>query len=233
VDGAGLEAVIFDYGGVISQSPFLRLADAELVAGLAPGTLSSLLGYGLDEPEPAPGEPYTNKWHLLEIGAIDLPEYLAWVGDRSEAAFGEAGEVGARVGPTLESLGVHWMVVAHIRRLREEGYRLAICTNNIAAFRSRWHQQFPIDLFDVVVDSSEVGVRKPDPAIYVLTCEALGVEPEVCVFVDDHPGNIAAAEALGMTGVLVGADPWLALDELDVLLTRRGTRSAARTSPRS
>ena len=130
-------------------------------------------------------------------------------------------------------MGIHWMVVAKVRELREQGYRLAICTNNIASFRDRWQEQLPMELFDVIVDSSEVGVRKPDPAIYLLTCERLGVTPEVSVFVDDHPGNVAAAEALGMAGVVVGVDPWLALDELDALLTRRVPNGDRRTAPGS
>ena len=175
----------------------------------------------------------TNKWHLLEIGAIELPEYVDWVSERSVATFGAPVDLAQRFGTGLDSMGVHWMVIAKVRQLREQGYRLAICTNNIASFRDRWREQLPLELFDVVVDSSEVGVRKPDPAIYLLTCEQLGVTPEVSVFVDDHPGNVAAAEALGMAGVVVGPDPWVAIDELDALLTRRAPNGDARTAPGS
>jgi epoxide hydrolase-like predicted phosphatase len=224
-----IEAVIFDYGGVLSLSPFTRLLQTEERLGLAPGTLAELLGYGLEVPEPGPGEVSSNKWHLLEIGAIEIDEYLAWVNDRSVAVFGERIDVGSRMGGTLDSLGIYWMVVHEARRLREAGYKVAICTNNIAAFRSTWQQQVPVALFDVVVDSSEVGVRKPDPAIYLLTADRLGVEPDQCVFLDDHPGNVAAAEAVGMTGLLV-ADPWDAIDALGELLRSRAPTGAARTA---
>jgi putative hydrolase of the HAD superfamily len=210
--------VIFDYGGVLSQSPFHRLAQVEVSLELAPGTLSDLLGYGIDVPEAEPGQPITNKWHLLEMGAIDVSEYADWVKERSVAAFGAPVDLAGRFSSGLGSMGIHWMVVAKVRELRERGYAVAICTNNIAVFRDTWHAQLPLELFDVVVDSSEVGVRKPDPAIYLLTCERLGVSPDACVFVDDHPGNIAAAEALGMSGVVVGADPWAALGVLDAVL---------------
>lgn len=227
---APIEAVIFDYGGVLSQSPFRRLAEAEVSLNLAPGTLADLLGYGIHVPEAKPGEPVTNKWHLLETGAVELPEYAEWVRERSVTVFGSPVDVAGRFSSSLDSMGIHWMVVAKVRELREAGYGLAICTNNIAVFRDTWHDHVPLELFDVVVDSSEVGVRKPDPAIYLLTCERLRVVPEVCVFVDDHPGNVAAAETLGMAGVVVGPDPWEALDQLDALLTSRGSTAGLRTA---
>ena len=217
-----IEAVIFDYGGVISQSPFRRIAELEQSLGFAPDTLSNLLGYGASVPEPPAGEPYTNHWHLLEVGAIDLPTYATWVTERSADVFGQRIDLAARMANGLGSLAIHWMVVQRVRELRDAGYRLAICTNNIAAYRETWQLQFPIEWFDVIVDSSEVGVRKPEPAIYLLTCELLGVEPQRCAFVDDLPANVAAAEALGMAGVVVGEDPWVALAELDAVLTARG-----------
>lgn len=228
--GAPLDAVIFDYGGVLSQSPFRRLAETEASLNLAPGTLADLLGYGLHVPETEPGQPVTNKWHLLETGAVELPEYVEWVRERSVAVFGSPVDIGQRFTSGLDSMSIHWMVVAKVRELHRAGYGLAICTNNIAAFRDTWHDHVPLELFDVVVDSSEVGVRKPDPAIYLLTSELLGVAPETCVFVDDHPGNVAAAEALGMAGVVVGPDPWEALDQLDALLMSRGPSADLRTA---
>ena len=97
--------------------------------------------------------------------------------------------------------------------LKEAGYRLAICTNNAVAFREGWKAQVPIELFDVIVDSSEVRLRKPDPRIYQLVCERLGVPLDRSVFIDDHPGNVAAATALGMRGIHV-TDPMVALAEM-------------------
>ena len=196
---------------VSAASPSTRSCSAS-----PPGTLSNLLGYGLDVAEPGDGEEYTNKFHLLEIGAIEMPEYTAWVHDRSAAVFGRPIDIGSRMNGGFDSMSIHWMVLHKVRELRDRGYRTAICTNNIAAFRPTWHQQFPLDWFDEVIDSSEVGLRKPEPAIYLMTAERLGVAPECCVFLDDHPGNVVGAEAVGMTGVLVGEDPWDALDDLDV-----------------
>src|SRR5262249_53572306 len=105
--------------------------------------------------------------------------------------------------------------------------------NNIAAYRNVWIEHFPIEWFDEIVDSSEVGLRKPDPAIYRLTAQRLDTTPEACLFLDDHPVNVAAAESVGMTGLLVGEDPWVALHELDGVLTARGPSPNARSAPSS
>jgi putative hydrolase of the HAD superfamily len=106
-----------------------------------------------------------------------------------------------------------WPTVALVRQLRAEGYRTAICTNNVREWAG-WRASLPLDLFDVVVDSSEVGLRKPDPAIYRLTCDLLEVEPAATVFCDDHPDNVVAAEAAGLTGVHISDD---LVGSLDVL----------------
>ena len=75
------------------------------------------------------------------------------------------------------------------------------------------------DLFEVIVDSSAVGIRKPDPAIYRMALDQLGVAPERSVFLDDAPGNIEAARALGMHAILVEDDHAGAFAELDRLLS--------------
>jgi epoxide hydrolase-like predicted phosphatase len=107
-----------------------------------------------------------------------------------------------------------------VRRTRERGLRTALLTNNIAEGRDFWQGMLPIDeLFDAAIDSSAVGMRKPDPRIYLHTLELLGVvDPTRAVFLDDFPGNIAAAEALGMAGILVTDDPTEALARLDELV---------------
>ena len=106
------------------------------------------------------------------------------------------------------------------RDLKAEGYRTAIVTNNLAEFSEHWLKTLPLDeLFDTVIDSSQVGVRKPDPRIFELALERLGgVEAERAVFLDDFPGNVEAARRVGMTGILVESDPSSALEELRRLL---------------
>jgi putative hydrolase of the HAD superfamily len=123
-------------------------------------------------------------------------------------------------------VGVHWPVVHRARELLADGVPIALLTNNVKEWGDHWRATFPVDeLFEIVVDSSDVGMRKPDARIYLLTCERLGVAPEACVFVDDNAENVAAARALGMETVHFGENPFVAVDELDGVLERRGVTS--------
>ncbi len=108
------------------------------------------------------------------------------------------------------------VVVDTVRKVREHGVRTAIVTNNIREYGDAWRGMVPVDeLFDVIVDSCEEGIRKPDPRIFTIALERLGVEnAERTVFLDDFDGNINAARALGMHGILVTGDPQPAMDEL-------------------
>jgi putative hydrolase of the HAD superfamily len=90
-------------------------------------------------------------------------------------------------------------MVDAVRQIRDAGFKTALLTNISREGEAIFTKLFPVDeLFDVVVDSSKVGMRKPDPAIYRLTCERLGIAPERCLFIDDLLCNVEAAEALGM-----------------------------------
>jgi putative hydrolase of the HAD superfamily len=117
------------------------------------------------------------------------------------------------------NLGVHTEVVDAIRGLRAQGYLTGLVTNNVKEFGDSWRTLVPLDeLFDVVVDSSVVGMRKPNPAIYLHALDLLGqVPPARALFLDDAPGNVAGAEAAGLHAILVD-DPGTALAELRALL---------------
>lgn len=207
----GLKAVIFDYGGVLSTTPFLGVGAFERERGYPRGSIVRLL-FGA---EPLQG---AADWHLLETGLITLDQFRDRVSARAAEHIG--GPLDAQFFALfVDSLhvGIHWRVVERVRRLRADGYRLAVLTNNVAEWSSFWRASIPIDLFDVVVDSCEVGLRKPDPAIFRLTCERLGVEPGEAVFLDDSPGHIDSARALGLRTILV-TGPEQALAELDAAL---------------
>ncbi len=110
--------------------------------------------------------------------------------------------------------------IAHLRGLRDErGLRLALLTNNVREWEARWRAMIPgIDeLFELIVDSAFVGMRKPEPEIYALTLERLGLPAEACVFVDDIELNCDAARAAGMAAVHF-RDTRQAIAELDALL---------------
>jgi len=122
----------------------------------------------------------------------------------------------------LGSLTVHDNVTAHVAALRAEGYRTALVTNNVREGAAAWRALIAVDdLFDVVVDSSAVGMRKPNPAIYLHTLDLLGgIAPERAVFLDDVEGNLVGARRAGLHTVLVEDPPDGALVELDLLLGR-------------
>jgi putative hydrolase of the HAD superfamily len=89
-----------------------------------------------------------------------------------------------------------------MRELQGRGLRMALLTNNVREWESRWRTMVPIDeIFELVVDSAFVGCRKPEPRIYEILLERLGVEAQGCVFVDDVEVNCDAARELGMTAV--------------------------------
>lgn len=243
-----IDTVIFDYGGVISSPLFVGIEEFEAAEGYPRGSLLRLIfgeteyvgvvgrrvaaeieaeivdavaadpdaveGHGEVEDEP--------DWHLLEKGRIDVATYFERLVARAPRVLGRPLDMDAygrfwqRSAP-----GVHWMVVHKMRELKAQGRRIAILTNNVKEFGEHWRATFPLEeLCDDVIDSSHVGMRKPEPAIYRLTCDRLGIEPGDAVFLDDNLDNIVAAQAFGLHTVHVGEDPWRALDELDALLRR-------------
>ena len=114
------------------------------------------------------------------------------------------------------------IVVDKVRELKAAGVRNGIITNNAKEFSEGWRAMLPVDdLFDLVVDSCQVGMRKPNPAIYRLALERMGgVAPEAAVFLDDFAPNVDAARAVGLHGVVV-VDPGDAMADLDRILELR------------
>jgi putative hydrolase of the HAD superfamily len=211
-----VEAVIFDYGGVISVPVFHDLAPIDEELGVPQGSVHRLM-FG------SPDDPHT-EYHQLETGEITLTEYLESIERRAPEILGRPLDLGLYARFTAERpLQVQWPMVHRVRELRGEGLRLALLTNNAKEFSDSWRASFPVaELFEEVIDSSEVGMRKPDQRIYELTCERLGVSPEAAVFLDDNLENIDAAQALGIDTVLVGTDCLRAIADLDAILARRG-----------
>jgi putative hydrolase of the HAD superfamily len=201
-----IEAVLFDFSGVLTTSPWPAMT------ATARGDLALLVGpYHEDTDHP---------WHRLERGEITIEEWTIAV----KAIADEAGTT-LDFGPLsalLDNLAVHDAVVSHVRALREDGYQTALVTNNVREGSARWRAMLPVDeLFDVAVDSSAVGMRKPNPAIFVHTLSLLGgVPPGRAVFLDDIEGNLVGARRAGLHTILVPDDPTPALAELDALLGR-------------
>ena len=212
------DAVLFDFGGVFTPSPFLAIEAAGTELGARPGQLLEIIFGSYHEDNDHP-------WHRLERGEIDL-------GSAREEIMAIAVHEGFDVDPLQLLLrssssgggGVREAVVERTRRLRDDGYRTALVTNNAREFRAGWSSLLATDeLFDAVIDSSEVGMRKPDPKIFELALERLGgVAAERAVFLDDYPGNIEAANRVGIRGILVTEDYLTALDELRTQLAAEG-----------
>ncbi len=205
-----IRAVLFDFGGVFTASPFGALDVIGERTGADPQVLMEVVFGPYHEDTDHP-------WHRLERGEVDLPsardEILALGRERGVDA--DPFHVLAAIGGG----GPRESVVACVRELRASGRQTALITNNAKEFRAGWRGMLPVDeLFHVIVDSSEIGIRKPDPRIFELTLERLAIAPEEAAFLDDFPSNVTAAEALGIRGILVEPDPASALRSLDALL---------------
>ncbi len=191
--------MIFDLGGVLARNgrpgDFAKRFpdhDAEALTRVLMGD------YGTDGDHP---------WHRLERGEITLEENR----DANRTAFAELGIVfppapsGAAMPLVFEP---NEPVIALVHDLRAAGIRLGVLTNNVLEFKPLWRSLMDFDeVFDDIVDSHEVGLRKPNPAIYQLALARLGASASRTAFLDDVATNVAAADAVGMIGVLVDEDP--------------------------
>jgi putative hydrolase of the HAD superfamily len=207
-----IQAVVSDFGGVLTSpllQAFNRVQDDIDVPIEAYG---AAMAHSLEHDGEHP-------LYVLERGEITEADFLARVGRGLEAVLGRHVELhgfGARL---MEALEPNQQLFDYYGTLRRErGLRFALCTNNVREWESAWRAKLPIDdLFEVVVDSAFVGTRKPEPQIYALTLEWLGLPAEVCAFVDDLERNVVAAREAGMHGI-VYRDTAQAIAELEALL---------------
>ena len=202
------KAVLWDFGGVILSSPFEAFRRYESEHSLPIDFIRVV----------NTTNPHANAWALLERNEISVEEF-----DVLFAA--ESATLGHRVsGADVLALlagDVRPEMVAMLDRVKAAGYRTACLTNNVISQdggdvldEGRAAQIADIMArFDAVVESSKVGVRKPEPRFYEIACELLAVQPNECVFLDDLGINLKPAAALGMTTIKF-ADPGEALAEL-------------------
>ena len=155
----------------------------------------------------------------LERGEMTEQEFLDVLSAALSADAGRPVELHDFAPRLFAQMKPNGVMIAFLRELKvERGLRLAMLTNNVREWESRWRSMLPVDeLFELVVDSAFVGMRKPDPRIYELTLGKLDLPAEACAFVDDLDVNCDAAAALGMHAV-VFRDTDQAIAELDALL---------------
>lgn len=201
-----IRAALFDFGGVILSSPFVAFARYEAERGLPAGFLRRVNAI----------DPDTNAWARLERNEVDLEEFRALFEAEARAQGSEvdAGEVLGLLRGELRPA-----MVEAVRRCGER-LKTGLLTNNVVAMRADAMSgagdphTAVLGLFDVIVESSRAGVRKPDPAFYELACRELAIEPSEAVFLDDLGVNLKPARALGMTTIKVD-DPAVALAQLE------------------
>jgi epoxide hydrolase-like predicted phosphatase len=175
-------AVVFDMGGVLTEPPFLGLEQYAVRLGLPSDALTQFFR----------GDPTMAR---LETGTISSREFFKYVCVSCQERYdvridihelARASEMGERLQPAALEL------VAEVHRRVKTG----LLTNNVKT--AGWRDGFPFDEFDVVVDSSDVGMRKPDPSIYRHLIGALALDPESIAFFDDFEENVQAALVLGI-----------------------------------
>ena len=202
-----IQAVIWDFGGVISSSPFESFRRFELERGLPPDFLRRVNA----------ANHHDNAWARFERNEIDLQGFDQAFSDEC-AALGHA----VRGREVIELLGgtIRPAMVEALRRLRPR-LKIGLITNNVASPDSTGlnpsGRDAVLTLFHEVIESSKAGIRKPDPAIYRLMCQALGVAPENAVFLDDLGVNLKPARQMGMHTIKV-EDPDTALQQLEALV---------------
>jgi len=195
-----IEAVIWDFGGVFTSSPFEAFARYELEKGLPKDLIRTINATNHEN----------NAWARFERAELDVAGF-----DEAFAAEAKARGYhvpGSDVLPLLAGDFRHEVIEA-LRRVKGS-LKTGCITNNMpsnaaggaASGRTIYSREI-MELFDAVIESSKVGIRKPDPRIYRMMCEALSVEPPACVYLDDLGVNLKPASAIGMTTIKVESGP--------------------------
>lgn len=198
-----VEAVLFDFGGVLTSGPWEAFAAYERRAGLPEGFIRRLNATNPD----------TNAWAQLERGKVSPEQFKALFEAEARAAGGalDAGEVLAALSGELRP-----EMVEAVRRCHD---RLPTCllTNNFRSSGWREGLEEVLALFDAVIESSESGLRKPDPAFYEQALDVLKVKADQAVFLDDLGINLKPARELGMQTIKV-VDAKKAIAELEAVV---------------
>jgi putative hydrolase of the HAD superfamily len=206
-----IRALISDFGGVLTTPLIESFLAYQRETGIALEDLGAAMGRLMEE------DGGRHPLFELEKGNITEDEFTRRLG----AALGR--ELSSMRDTYFENLHPNEPMIEYLRGLREDGIRLALLTNNVREWEPLWRAKLPDvdELFEVVVDSGFVGMRKPEPEIYALTLERLGegLRAEECAFLDDIEVNCDAARALGMAAVRFH-DNEQAIAELNAVLGR-------------
>jgi putative hydrolase of the HAD superfamily len=194
-DGGRIEAVISDFGGVLTTP----LVQSFMAFQNQTGISTEMLGKGMQAAAETNGE---NPLFEMERGEISEAAFLAQLTDALEPLLGHRPEMHRFKEIYFEALDPNPAMIGLMHELKAEGYRMAMLTNNVREWEPLWRPMLPVDeIFETVVDSGFVGCRKPESKIYSLALERIGLPAESCLFVDDVPVNCEGAQRAGMTAV--------------------------------
>ncbi len=193
-----IKAILFDFGGVYIESPFSAIADVAKDMGVPVDSVQQITfgNYHVDSDHP---------WHRLERGEITLEQArdLILLEGKKHHLKTDIYEMLARFASVER--GICGPLVDKTLEWKKRGYQIGMITNNLKEFTS-WRSAFPFaleEVFDVIADSSALGVRKPNASIYQHALNQLGIKPHEALFLDDYPANIEAANRLGLSGFVV------------------------------
>ena len=207
-----IRAVISDFGGVLT-TPLIR---SFLAFQDRTGIPFEALGRAMHRAAEHQG---TYPLFELEKGRISERRFLELIGEHLEHELGHRPTLHRFGELYFEALDPNEEMIELMRGAKRRGYRMVLLTNNVREWEPMWRSMLPVDeIFELVVDSAFVGMRKPEPEIYELTVERMGdIEPSHCLFVDDTEVNCEAAAELGMSTVHF-RDNEQAIDEIKTAL---------------
>jgi putative hydrolase of the HAD superfamily len=207
-----IEAIVSDFGGVLTMPLLGAFARLQEGIGVPTEAYGEAMAHGLAHDGVHP-------LFALERGEITEADFTARLERGLEATLGRSVSLHGFGSLLMDELQPNHELFDRFRALRaERGLRFALCTNNVREWEPLWRAKLPIDeVFEVVVDSAFVGTRKPEPEIYAITLERLGLPAAACAFLDDLEVNVEAAREAGMHGI-VYRDNARALAELESLL---------------
>ncbi|HXR31597.1 MAG TPA: HAD family phosphatase [Solirubrobacterales bacterium] len=190
-----IKAVVSDFGGVLTTpliQSFMAFQDQT-------GITTETLGKAMQAATEANGE---NPLFEMERGEITEDHFLAQLTDSLEPLLGHRPEMHRFKEIYFEALEPNPEMIELMRELKEEGFQMAMLTNNVREWEPLWRSMLPVDeIFETVVDSGFVGCRKPESKIYRLTLDRIDRPAEACLFVDDVLVNVEGARKAGLRAV--------------------------------
>jgi putative hydrolase of the HAD superfamily len=196
-DGPRITTVISDFGGVLTTPLIQSFAAVQDETGVPFEELAKAMA-SIQQREDG-----RHPLYELETGRISEAGFLGKLGDELEPMLGHRPALHRFREIYFDALHPNEPMIEVMREAKASGHHMGLLTNNVREWEPLWRSMLPVDeIFEVVVDSGFVGMRKPDREIYDLTLERMGrPDPRRCLFIDDTDVNCDAARELGMTSV--------------------------------